>query len=121
MASDDLPVIVYKLLAYIYECMKREAVPTEAQARELTQANDTMLYAAVEAALSKGLLSGVEIKRYFDGGARLVFSDAMLTLDGAEYLLENSTMQKAANVAGAVWTATMEAAVQAVAKVSGLM
>ncbi|MCI8469354.1 MAG: hypothetical protein HFJ75_07725 [Eggerthellaceae bacterium] len=119
MASDDLPVIVYKILAYLYECMKHELPPSVSQAKELCEANDTMFAAAAKAATEKGYASGIECKRYITGGSEVVFKGASVTLDGVEYLQENSTMRKAASVAGSAFRVALDVAMQALMRATG--
>ena len=114
MSNDDLPVILYKLLAYLYECMKREL----SQARDICGANATMLAAAAQSAVDKGLATGITVKRYYDGERAVRFEDAMLTADGAEYLIENSTMRKAKEVAGSVFQAALDVAMATLGRIA---
>lgn len=118
MSNDDLPVILYKLLAYLYECMKRELPPSESQARDICGANATMLAAAAQSAVDKGLATGITVKRYYDGERAVRFEDAMLTADGAEYLIENSTMKKAREVAGSVFQAALDVAMATLGRIA---
>lgn len=44
--------------------------------------------------LDKNLIKGVIIKKYQDGDSVLVLNDIKITLDGLQYLEENSIMKK---------------------------
>lgn len=116
MANDDLPVVIYKLLAYIYECMKKDVIPTVNQARKLCAVNETMFDSAVCEAIENGFVRGID-RTFFYTGTEIRFDNARLTLDGSTYLLENSTMHKAKKTAGEAFQVILS---QIVAIASGL-
>ncbi len=119
MAKDDLPVIIYKLLEYIYACMKGEIEPTVEQAKELCACNETMFDAAVVEAIDNGFVRGIERKFYYSG-PEILFSAARLTLKGSEYLLENSTMSRAKDIAGEAFRVALTQAIAIGRRVIGL-
>lgn len=99
MSNNDLPVVLYKLLAYIYECMKNDVIPTVEQAQKLCATNETMFDAAVCEAIEGGFMRGADRTFYYTG-PEYNFNNARLTLEGSTFLLENSTMSKAKKAAG---------------------
>lgn len=117
MSKKDLPVIVYKILAYIYECMKAEAQANVSEARRLCACNNVMFGTAVEEIVANGYAKGIEIEHYYDG-PEVSFSDARLTLSGSDFLLNNSTMHKAKEVAGTVFQVALSQVTQAATKVA---
>ena len=117
MSNKDLPVIVYKLLAYIYTCMQNEVAPTVEQAKKLCEANDTMFETAVSEAVSNGFLNGASSKFYYSG-PEVSFSNPRLTLAGVEFLLENSSMQKAKSIAGRAFEIALEQVISMCVKAS---
>lgn len=99
MAADDYDVIVYKVLLYLYGCMKRKIVFDE-----------TVFYAEINKKMiadeyfadvlyfmkSEGLIDNVTIITAW-GKTRVVASDLKnmeITVKGIRYLKEDSMMQK---------------------------
>lgn len=119
MASNDLPVVLYKLLAYIYECMKNDVVPTVPQAKKLCVASETMFDAAVCEAMENGLVRGIDRAFYYTG-PEINFDNARLTLEGSTFLLENSTMAKAKKVAGDTFQTILAQVVATATRAIGL-
>lgn len=119
MASDDFEVIAYKILAYLYKCLKGGKQVDIASLRELVGCNETYFAAVVRSLQSKGLVEGFCI----DGASGVVIDspslaamhDPAITMDGAVYVSENSRMRKAKGFLGRAFEVALATAVQAAA------
>lgn len=94
MARDDAHVVIYRILAYLYACLKQGERPTEtpvsAQQLGINQRYWLELMAILH---DKGLTEG-GFERI--GGVPYVWvEDMRITLDGIAYMQENTAMQKA--------------------------
>lgn len=118
MSRDDLPVVLYKILAYVYECMKRGTIPTMTDVRKLCEVNDSMISAALSEAIDESFLKGVKEKHYWSG-SEYDLTSARLTLKGSEYLLENSTMEKSRKLLGEPFQIILSQVVGIAAKAAG--
>lgn len=104
-----MEVVLYKLLSYIDECMKKEVVATEGVAQELCGANETIFIATVQEAIEQGYVRDVVVIPIFSGLPSVNFNRPTLTLKGSEYLHENETMQKVKKMLGITFRASLEA------------
>ena len=119
MSSDDYEVIAFKVLSYLYSCMKGGKEVDIAAMRELVGCNEVYLGAVIRGLQSRGLVEGF----VFDGAsgvaidspALAVMRDPAITMDGAAYVRENSRMQKAKEFAGHAFDVALTAVVQAAA------
>ena len=117
MSSDDYEVIAYKILAYLYACLKggkRVDIPAM---RELARCNEAYFGSVMKNLQSKGYVEGF----VFDGPsgvvaddpALAVMSDPAITMDGAIYVKENSRMGKVKRFLGHSFEIALRAAVEA--------
>lgn len=103
MAKDDYDVIVYRVLLYLYACLKREIVFDDLTFREAVRKNvesDEYFAAVLRMMQNEGLICGVTTVKAW-GGTYILCSDPEdmeITADGIHYLKENSTMQKVCGV-----------------------
>ena len=67
MASDDFEVIAFKILSYLYRCMKNGKKVDIAALRQLVGCNETYFGAVVRSLQSKGLVEGFDFDA-FSGG-----------------------------------------------------
>ena len=119
MASDDFEVIAFKVLSYLYRCMKDGKKVDVAALRELIGCNEAYLGSVIRGLQSKGLvdgfcfdgLSGVVI----DSPALATMSEPVITMDGAAYVRENSRMRKAREFAGHAFDVALAAVIHAAA------
>lgn len=102
MANNDMSVIIYKVLAYLYSCLKAGIAPEFAD----IQYNSSLLNipgkywnAVMEELIEEKLIRGVKVYRTKDGS---VYCDngIRISLKGVEYLEENSMMQSAKEFLG---------------------
>jgi hypothetical protein len=100
MAQDDMHVVMYKILAYLYSCMKKGEQPVE---RHYAHDGDVLsipyqYWASVMAELSEGgYVKGVTVIEAWGGDRIVRCPSPSITMKGVEFLQENSTMRKAAN------------------------
>lgn len=111
MASDDFEVVAFKILSYLYRCMKGGKKVDIAALRQLVGCNEAYFGAVARSLQSKGYVEGF----VFDSPSLAVMSDPAITMDGAIYVGENSCMRRAADFAGHAFDVALSAAVQAAA------
>lgn len=96
MAKDDYFVIIYQVLKYLYDCLKKgektETVYLTASYYSIPQNYWGFILLSL---IEEEYIKGISINRTKDG---IVFGDlqnAHITPKGIEYLFENSLMEKA--------------------------
>ncbi len=100
MAKDDYFVIVYQILAYLYQCLKsgKNIEPRKLQyCGELFSIKENYWRYIIFHMQQSGLIEGVEFVT--DGYMTIPYvgnlEGCMITPDGIEYLCDNSFMEKA--------------------------
>ena len=96
MLKDDFSVVAYKILKYCNECLKCGVVPQIDTAKEISKVNDTYFRAVVDDLADKRLIKRSIL--YADNEP--YFESIRLTMEGAEYLNENSKMRHIAEYLG---------------------
>ena len=96
MAKNDYFVIVCRILAYLYACLKSGVEPAQS---ELTPERFNIepkywLY-IIENLQKQGYISGVYIDRLLGGMPSVKMDDIAITPEGIEYLQSNSMIEKA--------------------------
>lgn len=101
MAQDDMHVLIYKVLAYLYDCMKKGEQPDKSMLSctgllfgGIPERYWTSIWIQM---LDKNLVRGVGVTHY-DNEAHVVIIDPVITLDGVEFMQENTMMRKALKV-----------------------
>lgn len=97
MAKDDFFVIAYKILAYLYECMKSgEDADTRLISYESFGIPKRYWMSIITNLYEKGYIIGVR-EIHLPGMARSLHEvdRPEITMDGIEYLQNNSSMEKA--------------------------
>lgn len=98
MAQDDMHVVMYKILAYLYACMKKGIEPDR---RHYAHDGDVLSIpypywaTIIDELQSHGYVSGFVIQREWGGGYLIDDADPRITMEGVEFLQENGTMKKA--------------------------
>ena len=110
MAHDDVNVVVYKILKYLYECKKAGKQP---------QHEDVMFNAALlripesywmDILLElnrKGLIRGINSIITKDGTIVTLTDEFGITIDGMQYVDDNSMMEKASEYLGVTFVALL--------------
>ena len=118
MAKDDMLLLAYKILRYLYGCNRRGKTPTFSdlyRALELPGVPVSYLARILESLTGSGYISGCSVTVTKDATVITVSENAGLTLDGAAYLTENGRMQQAARAAGRVFEIVLEGVLAAAA------
>lgn len=96
MLKDDFSVVAYKILKYCNECLKNDTLPVVETAREISKVNDTYFRAVIDDLADKSLIKQSIL--YADN--KPYYESIRLTMEGAEYLNENSKMRHIAEYLG---------------------
>lgn len=96
MAQNDMYVVMYKILAYLYDCMKRGIEPEDArwsaQALGIPASYWTSI---VEELVGHGFVAGVNVDHFINGEALVTPIGPRVTMEGVAFAQENSMMGKA--------------------------
>lgn len=95
MAYDDMHVVMYRILSYLYKCLKEGVKPdVEEYSHAALEINkkywNTIMFELVHRRLIKGVTATTTSK-----GERIILDNPRITMEGVEFLMENSMMRKA--------------------------
>lgn len=99
MAKDDYHVIVFKILAYLYTCLKQDKKVEENDLKnysKLYQINENYWAYIITNIQESGLIEGADFA-YIDGKPYPIpvrLGDCRITPYGIEYLCDNALMKK---------------------------
>lgn len=111
MAHDDFDVIAYKVLAYVYGCMKEGKSVDIDKAWELAGCPPEDYWKAILSSLQSGGYIRINDPRYDILGNVITPGSCAITLDGAIYVRDNSAMKKAKKFAGEAFGKSLAAAI----------
>lgn len=98
MAQDDMHVLMYKVLAYLYDCLKCGKDPSKETLQSCGPlfggVPETYWTAVWLEMVDRGLVKGV-VKAPYDNEIHVVLVSPRVTLEGVEFMNENSMMAKA--------------------------
>ena len=95
MSHDDMHVIMYKILSYLYGCMKKGDEPDPERIDNLKLGINLSYWTAIMVQLiERGYVKGYMVKNA-DNETSVVPVRPTVTMDGVEFLMENSLMAKA--------------------------
>ncbi len=95
MAQNDMHVVMYKILAYLYACMKDGEKPGSNKYSAAFLGINQPYWSNIMAELAnRRLIKGVTVSSTSDGDFIHV-GDIRITMEGVEFLMENSMMAKA--------------------------
>lgn len=98
MARDDMHVVIFKILAYIYDCMKSgKDVDKSVIGFETLGIPEPYWTQIMRELVEHGYVGGVTVRTTTVKDVVLL-SDPKVTLDGVEFLMENGMMSKAARL-----------------------
>lgn len=115
MAKDDMEVIIYKILRYLYDAMKAGKQPQEEDIwynGRLFKIPKSYWIQIIMEMRDNGLIAGERISITKDGPL-VDLSEVRITLAGRQYLEENSRMEAAKRFAGQAFDAVLEAVIKA--------
>ncbi|MCL2679907.1 MAG: YjcQ family protein [Coriobacteriia bacterium] len=111
MSADDFDVIVFKILEYLYACLKEGVSPNIDKARDVAGCNKVYFAAVISSMLDDGYVGGVAIKAW--GGDVVNIDKVNITQAGAQYLSESGKMAKVRDFLGEAWKPALATAIQA--------
>lgn len=103
MAKDDMMLIVYKVLRYLYGCNKEGKITTFEDmfnASSLSGMPQSYVAQILKEMVDNGFISGCNFTETKSGTVIMLSDNATVTMRGVEYLDDNSKMRKAAEVTG---------------------
>ena len=116
MAHDDINVVIYKILRYLYECKKAgkrprtEDIMYNASLLRIPESYWTDVLLELN---QKGLIKGVN-STITKGDTIVYLSDGFgITIDGMQYVDENAAMAKAEEFLGAPFMAAISGLISA--------
>ena len=114
MSNNDMHVLIYKILKYLYECLKKGIHVDLAEfIRDCNLENVSEQYwqSVIEELDQHGYIKGVIIKSTKTQKIVLLKDNFGITLEGVEYLQENSMMSKVKDFLGSSYEIALEATI----------
>lgn len=118
MIQNDMEVIMYKILKYLYECMKRDVDPDLQKYgwhSALIDVPQQYWCKIIRILTDKGLITGFAILSTKDGIHIQIDPPVEITYEGREFLRDNSGMQKAKEACGKAFDVLLSAALGVIA------
>lgn len=95
MAQDDMHVVMYKILSYLYKCMKDGVKPERAMySADAMGINEAYWQCIMVELTRRKLVRGFEVISTA-GDDYVTARNPSITMEGVEFLMENSMMRKA--------------------------
>lgn len=110
MANDDINVIIYKILRYLYECKKAGKRPRQEDIMynaSLLQIPESYWSDVLLDLSEKGLIKGINSTITKDGTLVYLSDGFGITVDGMKYVDENSIMAKVEKYLGCAFVAVI--------------
>lgn len=96
MAKDDFFVITYRILSYLYACFKAgEKADLEMISPDALHISSGYWINIMECLSEKGYITGIVFPKAIGGLGGAKISNLKITMDGIEFLQENSSIKKA--------------------------
>lgn len=98
MAKDDMHVIMYKILAYLYQCLKAGDKPKRSMYAwdgEMLNIPYSYWISIMNQLVEHNLIKGFKTRMTWQGDAFIESCQPEITMEGVEFLQENSMMKKA--------------------------
>lgn len=114
MSNNDMHVLIYKILNYLYECLKKGIHVDLAEfIRDcnLENVSDQYWQSVIEELLQHGYIKGIIIRGTKTQKVIMLKDDFGITLEGVDYLQENSMMGKVKEFLGNSYEIALEATI----------
>ena len=121
MAYNDMDVVIYKMLSYLYECMKEGVLPRQedfCHNAKLFRVPEKYWLQLIEEMQETGLIKGFFFIDTKDGKIIQMTDKARITIKGGQFLEENSRMKEVKVFLGDSFKTVLSSTVQAI--VNGL-
>lgn len=116
MAKDDMELVMYKILRYLYGCMKKgkrpsmEDISSECQLFSLPY---SYWVAIMNELIRKEYIIGFMTQETKDGTVIMMTNNPGITFEGRQFLEENSRMHAAKEAAGKAFEIVLESVIKA--------
>lgn len=107
MAKDDMLVVIYKILTYLYQCLKDGVNPNVNQAQKLCDINPVYWNAVIDDCIDRGF-----IKVPMQSPFLKEYRDLRITSLGVEYLEEAKPMNKIKHAIGEAFEIALRNAIE---------
>ncbi len=117
MAQNDMEVIMYKILSYMYECMKagkRPRMEDICHSCQMFQIPRPYWEQIMCELISRGLIRGFLVKRTKDIMLIQMMDNPGITFEGRQFLVENSGMKRAADFLGNAFSVLLDGIIAAI-------
>lgn len=117
MSYNDMEVIMYKILKYLYECMKNGAVPREEDftySSKLLRIPQRYWNQIIEEMLDEGLVKGFFVTETKDGKLIQTTDASRITFKGEQFLQENDSMKSVKEFLGKAFDDVVQGLIQAI-------
>lgn len=101
MSQDDMHVVMYKILAYLYSCMKNGEQPVYkhyCHNGDVLNIPEQYWCQIIKQLVDHGYVDGFVVVTAWGGDLIVKANNPTITIEGVDFLQNNSTMQKALNV-----------------------
>ena len=96
MTQNDMYVVMYKIIAYIYDCMKRGVEPDDAEwGSQALGIPESYWSTIVEELVEHRFITGVTISHFLGGQVMVSPIRPRITIEGVAFAQENTMMAKA--------------------------
>lgn len=109
MAPDDFDVIQFKVLTYLYQCIKDGVNPSPEQAQAFAKVNPVYWSAVLGDLRDHGYVKADRLA--FVDGER--YSNIRITSEGVEFLRESPKMRRVREFLGSAFDAVLHVAIEA--------
>ena len=107
MAKDDMHVVIYKVLTYLYQCLKEGIKPNVYQAQKVCDINAVYWNAVVQDCIEHKYIA-VPFKDPFTE----TYTELRITSDGVEYLENAKPMNKVKQFIGKAFEIVLKNAIE---------
>ena len=117
MAKDDMRIIMYKILRYLYECNRKGVAPCFADMChhcKLFHIPQEYWAQIMLEMIEKGFVRGFSVRKTKDGVLIQPHDRPQITFDGVEFLEENRAMQKAKAHLGEAFEIVLDSIISAI-------
>ena len=90
---------IYRILHYLEQAMDYDEPDMDRISSQALGLTENRWESLMETLVSEGYVDGIKIRRFVDGYVEMCMINPRITLKGLEYLKENSSMKKIANLA----------------------
>lgn len=98
MAQDDMHVVIYKILAYLYSCLKSGTTPVRkhySHDGDVLNIPEQYWARIIKELVDHHYVTGFVVIAAWGGDLIVRETQPAITLEGVEFLQQNSTMKKA--------------------------